>query len=159
MLRYERECPGELLHIDTKRLGRFHQVGKAILRDGIQRSPRAGWHYLHVAVDDHTRIAYCEVLAGQGAEHSCAFLSRAVAWFASEHGTTIERVLTTGSLMRLYVSEWGERVRMRGAGGRRSSTPVHCASCAAGSSPLGWGAGETLVLGVQMGRRMRPDRP
>ena len=93
-LRYERERPGELLHVDTKRLGRFHAVGKRILRDGIQRSPRAGWHHLHVAVDDHTRIAYCEVLAGQGAEASCAFLGRAVAWFATEHAITIERVLT-----------------------------------------------------------------
>jgi transposase InsO family protein len=92
--RYERERPGELLHIDTKRLGRFHQVGKRILLDGVRRSPRAGWHHLHVAIDDHTRIAYCEVLAGQGAEASCAFLGRAVAWFAAEHGIPIERVLT-----------------------------------------------------------------
>lgn len=94
VVRYERARPGELLHVDTKRLGRFHQVGKRVLRDGVQRSPRAGWHHLHVAVDDHTRIAYCEVLEGQGAEASCAFLGRAVAWFASEHGIAIERVLT-----------------------------------------------------------------
>lgn len=94
VVRYERERPGELLHIDTKRLGRFHQVGKRVLRDGIQRSPRAGWHHLHVAIDDHSRIAYCEVLAGQGAEASCAFLERAVAWFADAHGIRIERVLT-----------------------------------------------------------------
>jgi transposase InsO family protein len=93
-VRYERARPGELLHVDTKRLGRFWQVGKAILADGIQRSPRAGWQHLHVAVDDHTRIAYCEVLAGQGAEHSCAFLARAVAWFSSAHGIEVERVLT-----------------------------------------------------------------
>lgn len=93
-IRYERARPGELLHVDTKRLGRFWQVGKAILRDGVQRSPNAGWHHLHVAVDDHTRIAYCEVLPGQGAEHSCAFLKRAVRWFEAAHGIGIERVLT-----------------------------------------------------------------
>lgn len=92
--RYERARPGELLHIDTKRLGRFHHVGKRVLRDGIQRSPNAGWHHLHVAIDDHTRIAYCEVLTGQGKDASCAFLDRAVAWFADQHGITIERVLT-----------------------------------------------------------------
>ena len=92
--RYERARPGELLHVDTKRLGRFHAVGKRILGDGIRRSPRAGWQHLHVAVNDHSRIAYCELLAGQGAEHSCAFLERAVAWFASEHGIAIERVLS-----------------------------------------------------------------
>ena len=94
VIRYERERPGELLHVDTKRLGRFWQVGKAILADGVRRSPRAGWHHLHVAVDDHTRIAYCEVLAGQGADAACAFLDRAVGWFASEHAIVIERVLT-----------------------------------------------------------------
>jgi transposase InsO family protein len=94
VVRYERARPGELLHIDTKRLGRFHHVGKRVLRDGIQRSPNAGWHHLHVAIDDHTRIAYCEVLTGQGAEASCAFLERAVAWFAHEHRIAIERVLT-----------------------------------------------------------------
>jgi transposase InsO family protein len=94
LVRYERDRPGELLHVDTKRLGRFWQVGKAILHDGVQRSPRAGWHHLHVAVDDHTRIAYCEILAGQGAAASCAFLERAVAWFSSEHAMRIERVLT-----------------------------------------------------------------
>ncbi|MGE0025989.1 MAG: IS481 family transposase, partial [Thermoleophilia bacterium] len=94
VIRYERARPGELLHVDTKRLGRFHAIGKRILCDGVQRSPRAGWHNLHVAVDDHTRIAYCEVLEGQGAEASCAFLARAVAWFADAHGIRIERVLS-----------------------------------------------------------------
>jgi transposase InsO family protein len=94
VVRYERERPGELLHVDTKRLGRFHTVGKRILGDGVQRSPRAGWQHLHVAIDDHSRIAYCEVLPGQGADDSCAFLGRAVAWFAAEHGIQIERVLS-----------------------------------------------------------------
>jgi transposase InsO family protein len=93
-VRYERARPGELLHVDTKRLGRFHAVGKAILRDGVRRSPRAGWQHLHVAVDDHSRLAYCEVLAGQGAEHAVAFLHRAVAWFWRQHAIRIERVLT-----------------------------------------------------------------
>jgi len=93
VVRYERARPGELVHLDTKRLGRFHVVGKAILKDGRRRSPRAGWQHLHVAVDDHSRVAYCEVLAGQGAEAACAFLERAAAWFA-EQGVTIERVLT-----------------------------------------------------------------
>jgi hypothetical protein len=55
VLRYERERPGELVHIDTKKLGRFWHVGKRILQDGVQRSPRAGWQHVHVAVDDHSR--------------------------------------------------------------------------------------------------------
>jgi len=93
VIRYERERPGELLHLDTKRLGRFHHVGKRILRDGVNHSRHAGWQHLHVAVDDHTRLAYMEVLDGQGQDASCAFVRRAVAWFA-EQGIGIERVIT-----------------------------------------------------------------
>jgi transposase InsO family protein len=91
--RYERAQPGELVHVDTKKLGRFHVVGKRILKDGVQRSPRAGWQHLHVAIDDHSRLAYTEVLAGQDRESCAAFLRRAVAWYA-EQRITVERVLS-----------------------------------------------------------------
>lgn len=92
-VRYEREAPGQLLHVDVKKLGRFHTVGKRILQDGVPRSRNAGWQYLHVAIDDHSRLAYCELLAGQD-RHSCAaFLQRAVAWY-QEHEITVERVLS-----------------------------------------------------------------
>lgn len=91
--RYERERPGELLHVDTKKLGRFHVVGKRILKDGVHRSPRAGWQHLHVAVDDHSRLAYTELLAGQDREACAAFLRRAVAWYAQQ-GVQVERVLS-----------------------------------------------------------------
>jgi transposase len=53
IVRYERERAGGLLHVDTKRLNRFWHVGKAILKDGRRRSTGAGWHFLHVAIDDH----------------------------------------------------------------------------------------------------------
>ncbi len=92
-VRYERDRPGELLHVDTKKLGRFYNVGKRILQDGVQRSPRAGWQHLHVAIDDHTRLAYTELLASERKEDCAAFLERAVAWYAA-HGITVERVLT-----------------------------------------------------------------
>jgi transposase InsO family protein len=93
VIRYERQRPGELLHVDTKKLGRFHVVGKRILQDGVKRSSHAGWQHLHIAIDDHTRLAYAEVLAGQD-KHACAaFLHRAVAWYA-EHGIVVERVLS-----------------------------------------------------------------
>jgi transposase InsO family protein len=92
-VRDERANPGELLHVDTKKLGRFFQVGKRILADGVQRSPRAGWQHLHVAIDDHSRLAYCELLASERKEDCCAFLKRAVAWYA-EHGIVVERVLS-----------------------------------------------------------------
>ena len=91
-VRYERERPGELLHVDTKKLGRFYNVGKRILKDGVQRSPRAGWQHLHVAID-HTRLAYTELLPSERKEDCAAFLERAVGWYA-EHAITIERVLS-----------------------------------------------------------------
>ena len=93
VVRYERERPGELLHIDTKKLGRFWHVGKRILRDGVTRSSGAGWQYLHVAIDDHSRLAYAELLPSERREDAVAFLRRALAWYR-ERGITVERVLT-----------------------------------------------------------------
>ena len=92
-VRYERERPGELLHLDTKKLGRFWEIGKRILRDGVRRNRRAGWQYLHVAIDDHSRLAYCELGRSERAHDCAAFLERAVAWYAEE-GVAVERVLT-----------------------------------------------------------------
>lgn len=94
--RYERERPGELLHVDTKRLGRFWEPGKRAL--GAQagrphRNRRVGWQHLHVAIDDHSRLVYAELLAGQDAASCVRFLERAVAWY-HDHGVTIERVLS-----------------------------------------------------------------
>ena len=91
--RYERERPGELLHVDVKKLGRFWEVGKRILKDGINRSRHAGWSYLHVAIDDHTRLAYAELLKDERGPSCAAFLRRAHAWYA-ERGITLERVLS-----------------------------------------------------------------
>ena len=94
VVRYERERAGELLHIDTKKLGRFWHVGKRILRDGVQRSPRAGWQHVHVAVDDHTRLSYAEVLLSDRRADALAFLERALRWFAAQ-GITVEEVIPT----------------------------------------------------------------
>jgi len=91
--RYERERPGELLHVDVKKLGRFWEVGKRILKDGVNRSRHAGWSYLHIAIDDHTRLAYAELLKDERGPTCAAFLRRAHAWYA-ERGITIERVLS-----------------------------------------------------------------
>jgi transposase InsO family protein len=93
VIRYERDRPGELLHVDTKKLGRFHVVGKRILQDGVKRSRYAGWQHLHIAIDDHTRLAYAEVLPSQDAEACASFLARAITWYA-EQGIRIERVMT-----------------------------------------------------------------
>src|SRR6267154_1149041 len=62
--RYEREHPGEIIHIDIKRLGRFEQIGHRITGDrkGQSNSRGVGWEYLHLAIDDHSRVAYSEIL-------------------------------------------------------------------------------------------------
>lgn|SRR5438067_1732921 len=93
VIRYERAAPGELVHVDTKKLGRFHVVGKRILKDSVKRNRHAGWQHLHVAIDDHSRLAYAEVLAGQDAPACAAFLDRAVRWYA-EQGIHVERVMS-----------------------------------------------------------------
>ena len=103
--RYERERPGELIHIDVKKLGRIHGgAGKRITGhkrnaykrvidlDGTQRKV-IGWDYVHIAVDDATRLAYAEVLGDETGATAAAFLRRAGAFF-ERHGMTVERVLT-----------------------------------------------------------------
>ena len=119
-VRYERDRPGELLHVDTKKLGRFYTVGKRILNDGVRRSPRAGWQHLHVAIDDHTRLAYTELLASERKEDCVAFLERAVAWYAA-HGVTVERVLSDNA--KAYHSAlWADSCQQLGIG-RRYTRP------------------------------------
>jgi transposase len=80
--RYERATPGELLHIDVKKLGRFARVGHRIHGDPRTRVRGVGWEYVHVAIDDASRVAYAEVLRDERGDTSCAFLRRAVAYFA-----------------------------------------------------------------------------
>jgi transposase InsO family protein/transposase len=110
--RYERQRPGELIHIDVKKLGRIERgAGKRIT--GTKRNPRRtrvdaagvnrkviGWEYVHVAIDDCTRLAYAEVLTDEKATTVIGFLSRAVAFFR-RHGIAVERLLTdNGSAYR-----------------------------------------------------------
>jgi transposase InsO family protein len=92
--RYERARPGELVHVDIKKLGRFWTLGKRVLGSDVgNRSRRAGWQYLHLAIDDHSRIAYCELLPSESPPDCSAFLRRATSWYR-ERGVTVERVLS-----------------------------------------------------------------
>lgn len=97
--RYERARPGELVHVDVKKLGRIpdgggHKVlGRQAGRGNQQRSPGGGYLYLHTALDDHSRLAYTEPLPDEKAATCAGFLRRAAAWFA-ECGLPVERVLT-----------------------------------------------------------------
>jgi len=104
--RYQRARPGELLHIDVKKLGRIgkgagHRVtGK---RGRGQRSRGVGWEFVHVCVDDATRLAYVEVLADEKAKTAVGFLKRALRFYAA-HGVTVERLMTdNGSAYRSTV--------------------------------------------------------
>jgi transposase InsO family protein len=94
--RYERAKPGELVHVDVKKLGRVAGVGHRITGDrrkGGGPARGAGWEFVHVCVDDCTRLAYAEALDDERADTVCAFLERAVEWFAG-HGITVARVMT-----------------------------------------------------------------
>jgi transposase InsO family protein len=100
--RYERARPGELIHIDVKKLGRIRGVGHRVTASrasqaGTRRHGRrtgvTGWEFVHVCVDDATRLAYVEVLHDEKATSAIGFLRRALGFFA-RHGITVERVMT-----------------------------------------------------------------
>jgi transposase InsO family protein len=101
--RYERSRPGELIHVDVKKLGRFARAGHRMTGSKRGRLTQTtargrgrgvvGWEFCHVAVDDATRLAYVEVLENERGRTAAGFLRRAVAWFA-ERGVSVERVMT-----------------------------------------------------------------
>ena len=91
--RYEWENPGQMLHLDIKKLGKIDGVGHRIIGKSQAKRRRPGWEYLHVCVDDASRAAYTAIFPDETAESAVEFLWFAVAWYAS-HGITIERVLT-----------------------------------------------------------------
>jgi transposase InsO family protein len=106
--RYQRARPGELVHIDVKKLGRIarpgHRIGGRVCGAGHHRRAfHRGWEFVHVAVDDATRLAYAEVLPDEKAVTASGFLRRAVAFFDS-YGVRVERVMTdNGSCYRALV--------------------------------------------------------
>ena len=101
--RYEREHPGELIHLDIKKLGRIGSVGHRITGrypGAVNRHHGIGWEFVHVCIDDASRVAFVKVMANQRKESAVAFLEAAVAYYA-ELGIRIERVMTdNGSCYR-----------------------------------------------------------
>jgi transposase InsO family protein len=93
--RYEKTRPGELIHLDIKKLGRIKGVGHRITgyRADVHRSRGIGWEFVHVCVDDYTRLAYVEVLPDEKGATTAGFLRRAAAWLAAR-GIAVERVMT-----------------------------------------------------------------
>jgi transposase InsO family protein len=106
IVRYQRARPGELLHLDIKKLGRIQGVGHRITGrqpGAVNRHHGIGWECLHVCIDDACRLAYSEILPDQRKESAAAFLGRALAWFA-RHGVTVERIMTdNGSCYRSQI--------------------------------------------------------
>ena len=102
--RYERATPGEIIHIDIKKLGRFDKVGHRITGDrtGQSNSRGVGWEFVHVCIDDHSRVAFSTIQPDEKADSAVAFLKAAVAYYESL-GVTVTRVMTdNGSCYKAF---------------------------------------------------------
>ncbi|WP_248243444.1 IS481 family transposase [Microbacterium kunmingense] len=127
-VRYERERPGELVHMDVKKLGRIPDGGGwkahgreagSLLRD---RTTRIGFDYIHSVVDDHSRLAYSEVLPDEKGPTCAAFLERAIGYFARHGIVRIERLLTDNS----WAYRWSLREVCAAHGIRQKFIKPHC---------------------------------
>ncbi|MCP2344504.1 IS481 family transposase [Nonomuraea roseoviolacea] len=122
--RYERDRPGELVHVDVKKIGRIPDGGGWRIHGRDQRSHHpsrtVGYDYIHSAVDDHTRIAYSEIHPDEKATTCAAFLRRATTYFAGLGIPTIERVLTDNALAYRRSTTWRQALADIGATGKRT---------------------------------------
>jgi transposase InsO family protein len=107
VVRYEWPCPGNLLHMDVKKLGRFERPGHALTADRGHRSRGAGWEYVHSIVDDCSRLAYSEIHADERAATVTAFTERALDWFL-EQGIVAERLMTDNAFSYTQNRSLGE---------------------------------------------------
>jgi transposase InsO family protein len=114
--RYQREQPGELIHIDIKKLGKFNTIGHRITGDrrGQSNSRGVGWEYVHIAIDDHSRIAFAKVMPSEKKRSALAFLKAALAYYESL-GVKVERVMTdNGSCYKSFAFRRAcKRLRLR----------------------------------------------
>ena len=102
--RYERKHPGELIHIDIKKLGRFNRPGHRVTGDrtGQSNSRGVGWEFLHVCIDDHSRVAFSQIMPDEKKESAIAFLKDALAYYKNL-GVTVSRVMTdNGSCYKAF---------------------------------------------------------
>jgi transposase InsO family protein len=111
--RYERSQPGELVHVDVKKLGRLRDGGgwrihgrDSAAHRAARTAPRVGFDYIHCAVDDHTRLAYAEIHPDETADTCAQFLRRAAAWFAQHGIPRIERVMTDNAMVYRRSHAW-----------------------------------------------------
>ena len=125
-IRYERPRPGDLLHVDVKKLGRVPDGGgwRWHGRREDVRGRGIGYDYLHVAVDDHSRVAYVEALPDERDATCAGFLYRAVTWFREQHGVQVLRILTDNAKVYRVGRNW--RAVCAGLGIRRRFTKPRC---------------------------------
>jgi transposase InsO family protein len=104
VVRYEWPNPGDLIHVDTKKLGRIVRPGHRVLgrEHGRASSKGAGWEYVHVAIDDASRLAYVEILGNEKAQTAAGFLRRALVFFRG-HGIKVKRVMSDNG--SAYISD------------------------------------------------------
>lgn len=124
IVRYQWPCPGNLLHMDTKRFGRFEQPGHALTGDRTVRSRRAGWEFVHSIVDDCSRLAYSEIHDDEKAATVTAFTRRALDWFL-EHGVVAERLMTDNAFTYVHNRSLREVLRDRSIQHIRARLRLH----------------------------------
>jgi transposase InsO family protein len=126
--RYERSRPGELVHMDVKKLGRipdgggWRAHGRAAGSTSRDRATRVGYDYVHSLVDDHTRLAYCEVLPDEKGSTCAGFLTRAAAYFAAHGIDRIDRVMTDNA----WAYRWSLREVVAALGAHQVFIRPHC---------------------------------
>jgi transposase InsO family protein len=119
VIRYEWPCPGQLLHMDTKRFGRFEQPGHAITGERRVRSRRVGWEFVHSIVDDCSRLAYSEIHDDEKAATVTAFTRRALDWLL-DHGVVAERLMTDNAFTYVHSRSLAELLHRRAITHRRT---------------------------------------
>jgi transposase InsO family protein len=127
-VRYERSRPGELVHMDVKKLGRipdgggWRALGRAARETTKDRTTKGGYDYVHSLVDDHSRLAYSEILPDEKGPTCAAFLHRAAAYFAAHGIDRIERVMTDNA----WAYRWSLREVITALGARQKFIRPHC---------------------------------
>jgi transposase InsO family protein len=109
-VRYEKKLPGQLLHLDIKKLGRIRGLGHRVTGDRRRRARGVGWEFVHVCIDDASRLAYVEILPAETADRCAGFLQRALAFYRG-HGIRVRAVMTDNA--RAYLSHAFEAVCQR----------------------------------------------
>ena len=112
VVRYQWPCPGNLLHMDVKKFGRFQGPGHALTSDRTQRSRGAGWEYVHSIVDDCSRLAYSEIHIDEKADTVTAFTTRALDWFLDQ-GIPTERVMTDNAFAYIHSHAFADLLARR----------------------------------------------